>query len=165
VILDANVLLDYLESDPSILLLAGSAIEPIVVPSPVLEELGQLSRDAAQQFGVRSVEPSVADRVTAANEHVEARVSAADYHCFMLARSTGELCVTNDAKLRGLLKSSVKKSGARKLWRGLELIVELVRIGRLSHARAIEVADIIYDINPFNADGSLSEFTEIIRNI
>lgn len=43
VITDANVLIDYAESDITILALYSTEIEPIIIPETILDEVDQLT--------------------------------------------------------------------------------------------------------------------------
>ncbi len=51
VIADANVLIDYADSDITILSLYSTEIETVVIPESILDEVEQLSLDECEHFG------------------------------------------------------------------------------------------------------------------
>jgi predicted nucleic acid-binding protein len=55
-IVDANVLIDYANSDPGVLKLVTSHIAPIHVPAVVLDEVEQLSLEDCSDLGILVIE-------------------------------------------------------------------------------------------------------------
>ncbi|MGF1643240.1 MAG: PIN domain-containing protein [Thiotrichales bacterium] len=140
-IIDANVLIDYLKSDPAILAFAARHLGQIYIPRAVLEEVEQLTETYCQQFGLTLVDESLEILIAAAE--LRGSLSFADRVCLLLARERGWTCVTNDKPLH----KACRADGIGVIW-GLRLMLELTRANQLEPAAAIEVATAIHRLNP-----------------
>ena len=58
-LLDANVLIDFYDADPTVFAIIGSSVGEIQVASPVLGEVGQLSEVEAQRIGLKVIDPPI----------------------------------------------------------------------------------------------------------
>ena len=65
-LLDANVLVDYLAVDLEVLALVHAHVGPVHIVSTVLVEVGGLETDECERLGFRIVEPSL-DQVLSAD--------------------------------------------------------------------------------------------------
>ncbi|HPQ71855.1 MAG TPA: hypothetical protein PKW95_22215 [bacterium] len=140
-ILDANVLIDYFNSDLSILGLFCEHIGNLFVATPVLDEVEQLDNDDLSQFGIEIVEPDIELLIEAAALH--GALSFQDWICIRSAKEKSWTCVTNDRTLR----KACKHEGIKLCW-GLELMIHLVNAGKLERIKAAEVANQMHKSNP-----------------
>ena len=138
---DADVLIDYRDSEISILRLAGRHLGRLIVIRSVLDEVRGITASDCQRLGIEVMENETEDFLEAAG--IETRASFHDCLCLVACRKEGWTCVTNDAVLRRLCEHH----GVRTR-RGLGLMVDLVRLGALTPSRAIEVARLIQESNP-----------------
>lgn len=142
-IIDANVLIDYANTDPSILSLAIKHIGPIFVASVILDEVEQLSVEDCVNLGLRIIEEPV-EILIAAGER-RGRLSFEDHICLLLAVDNEYICISNDKPLH----SACREENVSVMW-GLRLMIELVRKGVLDKSSAMEVAEAIHLSNPFH---------------
>ncbi len=140
-IVDANVLIDYANSDPTVLALAGRHLGPIYLPTPLLAEVDQLAESDCASLGLRLVEPTLEQLLDAGEGR--GRLSFTDRLCLILARDNGWGFVTND----GALRQACVAAEVEVIW-GLELMLQLVEIGELEGSAAIAKASAIRASNP-----------------
>lgn len=140
-VVDANVLIDYVGSNLSILGLVAELVGPIYVPRPILEEVGGLDEAGCARLGIRLAEAST-DQLLEAGAG-RGRLSFSDRLCLILARDRSWTCVTNDRALR----KACGEISIPVLW-GLELMLELVSLRRLTAEAALDVAAAIHRSNP-----------------
>lgn len=156
-IVDANVLIDYANSDPGVLTSVSLHIGPIQVPSVVLDEVGQLSEDDCESLGLIVLEEPV-EILLAAGEKRGA-LSFEDHVCLLLAKENDWICVSNDKPLH---KACGKEKVAVK-W-GLRLMIELVEMELMDKRAAIDIAKAIQVSNPTHITPEIiEEFTKIIK--
>ena len=152
---DASVLIDYVETDRSVLSLISRRLATIHVPSPVLEEVRALSNKDAAALGIDVVEPTLHQALEA--QAGEGRMSFRDWLCFVVARDAGWSVLTNDMALRKACDSA----GVSCVW-GMEAMAMLVDGKHLSAARAMAAARKIARVNPFITDTILDRFRDRI---
>ena len=140
---DADVLIDYRESEIKILELVVQHIGRVVVLAPVLDEVQGVTPAQCAQLGIEVVEVETEQLVRASE--VESRVSFNDRLCLVACREEGWTCVTNDGALRRLCESH----GVATRF-GLGLMVDLVAAGALTRRRAMAVARQIQASNPLH---------------
>lgn len=140
-IVDANVLIDYANSDLSILALVSRHVGLIHVPSVILDEVDGLNEEDCFNLGLSVVEESIEVLLTAAE--TRGALSFEDHVCLLLAAENGWTCVSNDKPLHS---ACVEESVPVK-W-GLRLMIELVEGGHLGKDDAFEVAEAIQVSNP-----------------
>jgi predicted nucleic acid-binding protein len=132
-IADANVLIDYMDADPSVLGLVASETGPLMVAAEVLAKVDQLDTKTCERLGLKIAEASL-DQLMEAGQR-RPGLAFDDVVCLVLARDHGWCCVTNDRALRAACASS----GVDVRW-GLEVMLPLVSRTILSGREAIDVA-------------------------
>ena len=140
---DADVLIDYRESEIKILELVVQHIGRVVLLAPVLDEVQGVTPAQCTQLGIEVVEVETEQLVRASE--VESRVSFNDCLCLVACREEGWTCVTNDGALRRLCE----RHGVATRF-GLGLMVDLVAAGALTRRRAMVVARQIQTSNPLH---------------
>lgn len=129
---DANVLIDYRNSDLTILALVNDRLGPLAVVESVFQEVRRVSATDLEQLGVEIIETSEAQRDRAAE--IDFAVSFNDRLAFVVCLDEGRICVTNDKDLQRLCEIH----GVRTRF-GLRLLLDLVAVGAIDHARAASV--------------------------
>lgn len=138
---DADVLIDYRESEFSVLGLVGKHVGPLKVLTSVLDEVRGVAAADCRQLGIDVIEVETSRMIRAAA--VESRVSFNDRLCFLTCLEESWTCVTNDRALRRLCSHHDVKTRF-----GLDLMVDLVASGALCRRRAVMVARRIQASNP-----------------
>lgn len=152
IIMDANVLIDYVQADPSILGMYGLRIERVVVPASVLAEVRQLSVADCERHGLQVFDEPL-DILLAAGE-ASGPLSFADHVCLLAAKRLELVCVTNEKPLH----KACRAAGVDTKW-GLTLLLELVDAGQLAKPVALEIVERIHVSNPmFIHHGIVSDF-------
>ena len=140
---DADVLIDYRESDLAVLQLVGQHVGRVAVLPSVLDEVQGVTAAECARFGIDVVEVET-ERMLQASE-IESRVSFNDRLCLVVCREEGWTCVTNDGALRRLCK----RHGVKTRF-GLGLMVDLVAAGALTRRHAEAVARRMQESNPLH---------------
>ena len=155
---DADVLIDYRESDLTVLeLVVRHAGRVAVVPS-VLEEVRGVTAARAARLGIEVIKVTTDQMLQAAE--VESSVSFNDRLCLVVCREEGWTCVTNDGALRRLCKRHSVETRF-----GLGLMVDLVAAGVLTRRRAVSVARRMQIANPLHInDRVLTRFLDALDN-
>lgn len=138
---DANVLIDYRDSDLEILSLVARWIGPVAVVSTVFEEVRRMTVEDCERLGIRVVEATTKQQLQAAR--LESTVSFNDRVCFVMCREQRWTCVTNDRALQRLCRRHAVEARF-----GLGLLVDLVRVGAIPRTRAEAAARKIHILNP-----------------
>lgn len=138
---DANVLIDYAQTDPSVLTLHVRHVGSIYVPSVILDGVDQLNAGDCESLGLTVVEEPLEILVAATEER--GQLSFEDRVCLLLARTNQWTCITNERPLH----RACSEENVASIW-GLRLMINLVHAGQLSRNTAIEVAQAIHHINP-----------------
>lgn len=158
-LVDANVLIDYLAADLSVLALASRHLGDVHVLSTVLDEVEGLDESDCERLGLKVVEPELEQLTEAAEKR--SSLSAQDHLCLVVARARRWTCVTNDGALRRVCTAD----GVAVLW-GLEVMTELVRLVQLDAEDAVAVARAIHESNPLHIPESLVErFADVVRGV
>lgn len=143
-LVDANVLIDYVKSDIAVLGLVSQHVGKVHVLSTILEkEVDGLDAVECGRLELRVIEPGLSQL-----ERASARRGALSFHdhlCLIVALEDGLICLTNDKALR---KAS-NDSGVTTRW-GLEIMVDLVSQGVLGASDAIAIAEKIHLSNPLH---------------
>ena len=140
---DADVLIDYRESELAILALVGQHVGRVAVLPSVLDEVQDVTVTACAELGIAVVEVETERMLQAAE--VESQVSFNDRLYLVVCREEGWTCVTNDGALRRLCERHGVETRL-----GLGLMVDLVAAGLLERERAEAVARRIHASNPFH---------------
>ncbi len=156
-VLDANVLIDYANSDPWVIGKVCDYLGGAGVCTVVLDEADDFTEELVEATGVITIDLT-------SQQLVEAYAGAGplspqDRMCLIAARDFGFTCVTNEKALRRTCESQ----GVPVLW-GLELMVLLMQKGRMAPADAERVANDIKISNPHHiTDEILRRFTRRLR--
>lgn len=158
-LMDANVLIDYLDSDRRLFRLTSEHVGQVHVPAPLLAaEIVEAGIDWAT-LGVVAVEPSL-EMLTEAGVRREG-LSFHDWLCLLMAQHHGWTCVTNDKRLR----RACAEVEVPTVW-GLELVIWLVEAKALTATAAQEIAEAIRAANPgYVTDAVMSRFAQKVRAV
>ena len=140
---DADVLIDYRQSDFAVLALVVQHVGRLVVLPPVLDEVHGVTATACADIGIELIEVETELMLQAAE--IEAQVSFNDRLCLVMCRENAWTCVTNDGALRRLCAHH----GVETRF-GLGLLVDLVAAGALTRPRAEDIARRIHVANPLH---------------
>lgn len=158
-VLDANVLIDFLDIDLEIFLLAANHLGYVLVSSQVvIDEVDGLTVKRCTEVGIQCIDPTMKHLAIAQESHPA--LSFHDLLCFALTRERDGICVTNDKKLR----EHCTEHGMNVLW-GLQMILDLVELRAIEKGRALQVAREICEENPTLGEVILQSFSEKIRKI
>lgn len=145
-ICDANVLIDYTDSDEDIIRELVRYWGKVYVPDRVLSEVKRLPQVRAEGLGLTIIEtPLNLPRVSS--------LSGPDRACLTFVISEGWVCIANDKALR----KECQRSGGKVVW-GLEMLAKLVEAQQITKARAIDIATKIQKINPEISEALLADF-------
>lgn len=152
-IIDANVLIDYIEVDASVLTLIADHLGPVNVPRRILQELKRqrMEDTDCDALGLTVITEEMEELVAAAGQ--KGPLSFQDHLMLILAKGRGWTAITND----GSLRRALEKEKIPKRW-GLEMMLELAAAGRLKRDRAIAIAEQIIASNRRYAPSVLEEF-------
>lgn len=140
VIIDANVLIDFADTNQDVLGLLATVFE-IYVPKQILDEVDGFNENAAADTGLLICHPTLEELTEAALRLPG--LSAQDTLCFILARNHHWVCLTNDRRLR----AKCAEEQIETIW-GLEAMLIACGQKRLSKAKARETAEAIHLANP-----------------
>lgn len=140
-IIDANVLIDYANTDLSVLKLVANHLGPLHVPSVVLDEVEQLSEEDCESIGLIVLEEPVEILLAAGAKR--GALSFEDHVCLLLAKENNWVCVSNDKPLH----RACGEEEVSVMW-GFRLMIELVSQGCLDKDTAMEIAQAIQVSNP-----------------
>lgn len=159
-IMDACVLIDYMNGGPDLFKLISSHIGPIYVATPILEEVDSInSIEELEDLGLVPVEPEIEDLFKA--EDLEGPTSFQDNICFLTAKRQGFTCVSNDTNLR----RQCTDASVPIRW-GLELILDLTGAGGILKKEASRIAREIQKSNPRHITARiLSDFEAKLKRL
>lgn len=158
-LMDANVLIDYQNSDLSILGLVNKHVGRVHALTTIVKEVDGLEIVDCERLGLSIIEPELNQLKQAALKR--GQLSFPDHLCLLVALESDFVCVTNDKSLR----RACTEEGASILW-GLEIMIALVRENALPAVDAIQTAENIHLSNPFHIPRKLVDrFTRIVGEI
>jgi predicted nucleic acid-binding protein len=99
-ILDANVLIDFCTTDPTLLALVEQHVGRVHIASPVLAKVEQMDADLVERLGLTVEDPPLVLAVEAATRARGSPLAFDDWGCLLMAQANGWTCVTNDKRLR-----------------------------------------------------------------
>ncbi|RJP59994.1 MAG: type II toxin-antitoxin system VapC family toxin [Candidatus Auribacter fodinae] len=143
IILDANILIDFLKSDRGVLKLISTELYEICVPSVVLHEVTQLNQEQCNFFKLSILEPSL-EELMEAMVYNDQCLSFPDKVCLILSKGKGYICVTNDKRLR----QACEQEKVECIW-GLQLILLLNQKGKLTKEHATKILFKIHETNKY----------------
>jgi len=152
-IVDANVLIDFIEVDEAFLTLAVRHLGPIHVPRDVLDEVSRMDEARCDRLGLIIAEGTVEQLLEAGATH--GPLSYYDRLCFILARDQGWTCVTNDRRLR----RECEAFDVDVMW-GLQMILGVLAAGGLDAASALELGEAVVSSSGWISKGVLQRFRE-----
>jgi hypothetical protein len=155
-ILDACVLIDFWDADPSLISLVARQVGPVHIAENVLSEATSVDRSAVISLGLTVIEPSLAMMTTAAQRRQG--LSFQDHLCLLLAKDRGWTCVSNDGRLR----RACADEDVAVLW-GLELLAQVVEAGGLPVDAGVELAQAMASCNPYLTSAVVSRFVARIK--
>ena len=158
-LMDANVLIDYQNSDFSVLGLVNKHVGEVLVLTTIIKEVGGLDFTDCERLGLKVIEPDLIQLKRAATKR--GQLSFRDHLCLLVASESGFVCVTNDKPLR---KACIEE-GVAILW-GLEIMTALVQGHEMRAVDAIQTAEKIHNSNPLHISRKLVEqFKKIVTDI
>lgn len=155
-VFDASALIDLVDTDRALLTLIAERLAPVIIPTPILEEVETLSEADCKVLGLTVVEPSL-DQLTEAAVR-RGRLSEEDHLCLTVARDSGAICVTSD----GALYDECDAVGV-EAWRGLRPLVRLVELGHLEVRAAMVTVRAIRATNSYITVAVVRAFAVEIR--
>ncbi len=145
---DADVLIDYRDSDLTILKLVSEYIGPVRVLREVLDGAPGISDRQCSRLGIQIVQLET-ELMIEAND-LPRSLSVEDRFCIIACERNRWTLVTNDRAMRAV----GKQRSIRLRW-GLGLMVDLVHAQVLTEARALKVATAIQAANPTHITADL----------
>lgn len=140
---DADVLINYRESEFDVLELITQHIGAVAVLADVLLEADDLTPHQCEQLGIKVVETRATWLMQAAEASEYLPFNA--YLSLLACIERGWTCVTNDGALRRLC---IRRGVAAKC--GIGPVEDLVDAGVLTPRRAIAIARRIQGLNPYH---------------
>lgn len=158
-VIDANVLIDYADSDPTILALFSKHIGTIHVITDVLEKVEQINTMECRGLGLGIAEPTL-EQYLEAGQKISG-LAFDDKLCFIIARDNHWTLISNDKALR----SACSSVNIPLLW-GLEIMLPLVKRNLLPGSHALQTATMIQSSNSqFVHQKILESFSKKIEKI
>lgn len=139
-ILDANVLIDIITCDPTLLTLISEFVGPIRLATTILDEVKTLNQEVCRELSIQLVEPTLEQVMVAAD--MPKPLSFQDWICLLMAQENNWICVSNDKPLR----KQCELKNVSVMWE-LEMLCLLVEAGGLT---AAQCKTIILDIQKSN---------------
>lgn len=157
-LLDANVLIEYRDSDPGILALAAEHLGPVTVVGAVLAEVKRLGECDITRLGIKVVDATPDQEARA--KVMRGSTSLEDRLCFVVCFDYSRTCVTND---KGLRRLCARHEVRTKF--GLHLMSDLVAAGVLPPSRARRVARTIQAASPdYYEEDILQQFDDLLSH-
>lgn len=151
VIADANVLIDYANTNKRILGMVTGFFDRVMVPIDILNEVNELSMSEVNEFGLSVYYPENHTYYYASN--TSNGLSFQDNICLFDARENNWAIISNDKKMR----RECIDAGVVAIW-GLEVMVMLVKVGSLTGEEAIKIAEDIHSVNKRITIGNINDF-------
>jgi rRNA-processing protein FCF1 len=145
---DADILIDYCDSDLTVLKLVSEHIGPLVVLREVLDEVPGISDRHCARLGIKIIRLETA--LMLETNRLPRTVSIGARLCVLACDRHRWTLVTNDQALRRVCKDR----NIPLRW-GFGLMVDLVRAGVLTEAQALKVASAIQRSNPTHIPANL----------
>lgn len=156
IIVDANALIDYAISSKRVLSKTSKEICEVYIPSPILQEVEQLTKTEAKKLGLNIFEPTLKQLIEASERG--GTLSFEDKLCYIIARDKEWTCVTNDKALH----KKCREENVSIAW-GPDLMLWLNREGLLSKAEAQNIVNKIKDKNTYIEPEIVSKFIEKLQ--
>jgi rRNA-processing protein FCF1 len=147
---DANVLIDFRDSDVDLLGLLPNAVGKLHVARPVLEQVKGLSARDCARLAITLVDADAGQLVEAASFAPD--LGFEDSLCLILCRDRGWTCVTNDRRLG----ERCREYGI-SVRRGLRLLLDLRSANAAPAGRLARAAQAMHTANPFHIHREILE--------
>ncbi|MBD3219386.1 MAG: hypothetical protein GF310_14025 [candidate division Zixibacteria bacterium] len=158
-IIDANVLIDFCDSDLNILRLFSTEIGSVHIGRSTFDKVDQLSESKANKHDLTIIAPSLSIALEAGKKR--GALAYDDHETLLLAKEQGLTVITNDKALR----RECKKEGVQILW-GLEPLKLLTEKAVISVKEACRIATIIHKNNSFYISCEiLARFVKQVKNL
>lgn len=158
-IIDADVLIDYRDSDISVLTLFSMQVGQLHVGRATLQKVRYVSEAQAKRNKLAVETPDLELAVKASQ--ARGKLSYDDHETLLLAVQNNWICISNDIALR----TECGKEGIELLW-GLEPMKYLVKDSELPLNKALSIATMIQKGNPgYITDSILNRFEKQIREL
>lgn len=156
-VLDANVLIDYANSDPWVIRIVCNHLGHAGACEGVLLEAHDFTDGHVETTGLMIIQLTAEQLVEA--YALPGALSPQDTMCLIAARDCHATCVTNEKPLR----NACKRVGVKTIW-GLELMLLLADKRLLTSHDALRTAREIQASNPRHiTDEILQRFTQRLR--
>lgn len=156
-IVDANVLIDYVEVDASVLGLIADHLGPVHVPRRILQEVKRQRLDDTDCDALGLMVITEEYRELTAAAAMQGPLSFQDHLVLVMAKGRGWTAITND----GGLRKALEREQVPTRW-GLEMMVELVQSGGMTRDQALKTAERIVAANRRYTAAVLTEFRKKI---
>ena len=165
-VLDSDVLIDYRDSDLTILELVARHVARLIVLRPVLDEVSGLTEAACERLGIDVLDVETHGLIEAAGLE-EPTLSFTERLCLHVCATDGWskewVYITNDNQIE-FICYHYPVFGITSTVYGLDLLRFLVEDGVLSTERAISLARQIGKSSPLHiAEGDLSGLTRWLK--
>ena len=158
-VIDANVLIDYCDSELQMLSSFSRHIGTIYIARSTFEKVRQLTVAAAKRHNLSIATPDAQTIIAASAKR--GSLAYDDHETLLLAKLHGWICITNDKPLR----RECDTEGVVCLW-GLEPMKALVEQGIATVSKVLTVAKKIQSVNPgFITDAIINRFEEQVKEI
>ena len=157
-IIDASTLIDYADTDLSVLKIFSENIGQILIPIPIIEEVKQISEEELVAYNFKIIVPTI-EQIIQAFSNVGV-LSFADLICLIIAQKNNCTIITNDKSLQ----REAEKAGVNVI-RGLRVMIMLVGAGLLSKNEARKIAKKMSEINRFITTKIISDFMKELSSI
>jgi len=151
VICDANVIIDFLECDISLLADLNALFDEVCIPYMVMIEITKISEQELIDMGMYLIETPVQGSPVSG-------LSPQDWSCVLAVQSTSELCITNDRKLRSVLRDM----DFDILW-GLETLLMLKKEHIITKSKAEKCGTKICKRNKYISEAVKDEFLKKLK--
>ena len=161
IICDANILIDYINSNMAILSLASEHCYEIYAPHEVIKEATKktpsLKLDA---LGVKTCDVEWGQIAEADELAGSCSLSLQDSLCFIVARDKKWICATNEKTLRNKCRREKVET-----FRGLRFMLDLVIAGKLNKEAAHTTAQKISETNATITQEIINDFIKMLNSI
>ncbi len=145
---DANIIIDFLGCDISLISTLSKLFHQVYVPYMVLYEITDISDQELIDAGIQLLETPIETSPIKG-------LSTEDWSCVLAVQKTHGSCITNDKKLR----SVIKESGYNVLW-GLETILMMYKKKIITKTKAKKYGLQICQRNKYLTDAVRNDFLE-----
>ena len=158
VICDANILIDYIQTDMQIIRLTSEHCFDIYVPEEIIREVDGLTPSVIKANGLIPLKASIEQLMEAIEMADVSGLSEKDCICYIHAREKKCHCATND-------KALFNKCRRDKIHviRGLGFMLELCKKNIISPEEAISTAKRISVINAMITEEILLDFESLLN--